>query len=144
MGRSVFAFLVQSQEDIKAVRELEAKHNSAEDAGESFVAEAEYLLHFKQEYWLNLMNMGGGSLSATWLRKHKPAAMVILYPFGKPKEWDTCEDVVFDKKKIDRVLSELPATSTTTSTTRPDDRPFRPVRDDIFDLLQAKFDNSVI
>lgn len=145
MGRSFFAFLVRSQEDLKAVRELEQKHNTlANDAketdsvGEDFDPEMEYLLYFQEEYFLILGNHGGGSLTTGWLSKNKQAEMVIVYPFDKPKGWMECQNV-YNGRTMRELLEKLPEkTPETECKFKVKEPPSRTPYDEISDFLTSQ------
>ncbi len=113
MGRSYFAFLVRSKKEVQTVRELEKRHNSDEEqktdqVGETFEPEGECILHFKNQYWLILMNQGGGSFTSYWLIKNKPKDMKIYHPFEKPKGWSECNEVYRTSEQMKNILDNLP------------------------------------
>lgn len=111
MGKSYFAFLIRSQEDLKSVYDLKLRHDTStadDDVGEKLVME--YALYFDSEYWLVLGNYGGGDLTMRWLYKNKDPKMVILWPFEKPEGYDECKNV-YEGNEMKEKFSKLPAST---------------------------------
>ena len=142
MGRSCYAFLVRSRKDYELVRCLEAQHNKLDvegkdDVGESFERECEYVLHFDNEYWLVLMNLGGGNLTTAWLDKTKPQELVVLYPFDKPQGYDECKEV-YRGQQAREILDNLPENPPKrASKWRPRNPPSETPRDRMFTMLKS-------
>lgn len=149
MGKSYYSFLIRSQEDLAAVRELEKKHNEAKEgeAGEEFDSDSEYMIKFEGEYFLILTNGGGCEMSMKFLRETKPKLMVIFWPFNTPQGWfDVDTKFLYKKgKQMNKVLKKLPEkTPETECKFKPNNKPVRTPRDDIYDMLKAAFRNMTI
>lgn len=111
MGKSIWSILIQTKEDVRSVRELKELYNffvqmnsKYEEVGEKF-EEREWIVYYRNKYWYNLVNCGGGEYTTDWIKKNKPEKMVIWYPFNKPKGFFNKE---LNKEDINKLLEELP------------------------------------
>jgi hypothetical protein len=107
MGRSCFGFLVASQKQLNIIRDLEQKHNNDDEAGAQFEPTMEYVMKFKNLYYLILVNQGGRDRTQKWFEQHLPHNMVMYGSFEKPTGWNDCTDI-FRAETVKQELDKLP------------------------------------